>query len=153
MLTTPENASDSCADSVRDLHPKPAGAIKVHVDLSQNLTGRTFSSQLSVLAMLRRLKCTRYLEISLEVLTVSESATDSCEDSEGDLHPKPACLRNVDVELCAIFRSESCFPRNCRVFEFVRTSVFKCFRMFSSHTKAPKARGDPRWLSGPKEHF
>ena len=33
------------------------------------------------------------------MFTIPESATDSCEDSEGDLHPKPASARNVDVDL------------------------------------------------------
>ena len=36
--------------------------------------------------------------MSWEMLTIPESATDSCEDSEGDLHVKPACASKVDVK-------------------------------------------------------
>ena len=39
VFTVSEMGVDSCQDSEDDLHPQPAGARKVDVDLSEKLTG------------------------------------------------------------------------------------------------------------------
>ena len=98
-LTNPKSVADSCADSEGDLHIKPACAIQVDVDTSENFRECQESSQLSVFAMLNRSKLLRNLNISKEGLTNPESAADSCADSEGDLQMILACAVKVDVDM------------------------------------------------------
>ena len=98
-LTNPESATDSCTDSEGDLQIKPACAIKVYVEQTENLRECQESLQLSVFAMLHRSKSLRNLDISKEGLTNPESTADSCADSEGDLQIIPACAVKVDVDM------------------------------------------------------
>ena len=103
-LTNPESAADSCADSEGDLHIKPACAIKVDVEQTENLRECQESSQLSFFAMLNLSKSLINLDISWEGLTNPESAADSCADSEGALHIKPACAIKFDVDTSECLR-------------------------------------------------